>query len=63
MLLLTADYFCLNDLPSVQKLMENRVSHWFGNDERVKICNAVRSSITHAGLTYTEAVAWQFFLE
>ena len=39
------------------------ITHLFSHEEATTIINSVRSDVTQAGLSYTQEVAWNFFLK
>lgn len=43
-------------------VMGGEITPLFTVEEQTTITNSIRTDVTQAGLTYTRAIAWQFFI-
>lgn len=63
-------HICEEDLPDpfsfmvyLEELINNcSVTHLFTEEEKAYVINAIRSSVTHAGIDFCRDSAWVFFL-
>ena len=44
-------------------IVSGSISHLFTHEEATTIINSIRTDVTQAGLTYSQEVAWNFFLK
>ena len=63
-------HICEEDIPDpftfmvyLEELINNcSITHLFTEEEKSHVINAIRSSVTHAGIDFCQDSAWGFFL-